>query len=316
MTDVMAGARERQERKYPSLTVVVCTRNRGDSVSRAVDSILGGDYADFELIVVDQSTDDLTEVSMQRYMSDARVRYQRTSTTGVSVARNTAIASAAGDTIAITDDDCEARPTWLRELSDAFAVDSGIGIVFGNLLPAPHDPAMGFVPSYLRSDSVLARGIAQKHHVDGVGACMAFKRSVWLALGGFDEMLGAGAPFKAGEEIDFAIRALLAGYCIYETPTVAVVHHGFRTWEQAKGLIEGYMHGLGAALMKQLKCRQYAILGVMGRLAWRWAFERPAADYGHRPPRLLRLLAFLRGAAAAASTPVNRTTGHYVTPSA
>jgi Glycosyltransferases involved in cell wall biogenesis len=48
------------------MTAVVCTRNRGATVTDAVRSILANDHPDFELIVIDQSTDDVTpDVSLR-----------------------------------------------------------------------------------------------------------------------------------------------------------------------------------------------------------------------------------------------------------
>ena len=41
-----------------SVSVLLCTRNRPQKLGRAVGSILANSYGDFELIVVDQSTDD------------------------------------------------------------------------------------------------------------------------------------------------------------------------------------------------------------------------------------------------------------------
>jgi GT2 family glycosyltransferase len=51
---------------------------------------------------------------------------------------------------------------------------------------------------------------------DAVGEYLAITDSAWEQLGGFDEMLGPGGAFPGGDEGDFAIRALAAGWCMLE----------------------------------------------------------------------------------------------------
>ena len=80
---------------------------------------------------------------------------------------------------------------------------------------------------------------------------MALRRELWQRLGGFDEMLGAGGCFGAGEEGDFALRALRGGYHVYETPEVVLTHLGFRTWEEGRRLIPNYWYGTGAMFAKK-----------------------------------------------------------------
>ena len=48
----------------PILSVLICTRNRADKLKRAVDSVLANSFTDFELIVVDQSTDGRTAAAL------------------------------------------------------------------------------------------------------------------------------------------------------------------------------------------------------------------------------------------------------------
>jgi GT2 family glycosyltransferase len=296
------------------ITVALSTRNRGSVVANAVRTILQNDHPDFEVVVVDQSDDDLTEGSLDQLLKDPRVRYVRSTGRGRSAGQNTAIREARGALVLLTDDDCTVPTDWLRQFETAFAVHDRIGIVFGNVLPAPQDPDVGCIPAYIRQSPFLARGIRDKHGVEGIGACMAVRHSVWQSLGGFDEMLGSGSRFKAGEDGDLAMRALIAGHWIYETPLVWVTHYGLRKWEQLPALIDSYWHGTGATMVKSIKTGEWQILLLLLRLAGRWALGRSTvgSSLGRQPRRLMKLRSFCRGFVAGATVPVNKKTGLYV----
>jgi GT2 family glycosyltransferase len=301
---------------YPPVTVVISTRDRGDAVVRTVRSILENDYPSFEVRVVDQSAGDETKIALLPLLVDPRLHYVRCSSMGISAGHNRGIRDCRSEIVALTDDDCEVPRNWLREMATAFATREGIAVVLGNVVAGAHDPAAGFVPAYLRSEPFLARGIGDKHRVEGIAACMGLRRSGWQRLGGFDEQLGVGSRFRSAEDTDYLIRALLAGYLVYETPAPFVIHHGFRDWGRGRGLIEGYMFGIGAAFGKQLRCGHWPVLQPLFRLAWRWAFRRPVVALGHVPPRLPRLVAFLKGLVAGMVVPVDRRKGHFIPPDA
>ena len=299
---------------FPAVTVVISTRNRGEGIVETIETILLNDYPDFEVRVIDQSDGDTTATALQQFLNDPRFLYVRTTSRGLSAGRNLGIQGARNELIAITDDDCRTPADWLRELTFAFGVDQRIGVVFGNINPGPHDSGRGFIMSYRRKESFLARSIYDKHRVECLAACMGVRKSAWLALGGFDELLGAGAPFLAAEELDFTIRALMAGYYVYESPAFSVSHLGFRTVEQGRTLIAGYLFGIGAAFVKHLRYRPWPIFLLLFRLAGRWALSHPAVDFGRYPPRWLRLRAFVRGLLAGAIHPVDPATGLYAPP--
>jgi len=295
------------------VTVVIPTCNRGDSIVKTVETILLNDYPYFELRIVDQSEDDLTEAAVRPMLSYPRIGYIRTATKGISAGLNIGISDAQSEFIGMTGDDCEVHKNWLRELLHAFALDRRIGIVFGNVLPCPHDSRAGFVPAYVRDNAFLARTINEKHRLGGTSACMGVRRSMWRVLDGFDPMLGVGAPLKAAEDTDLATRALLSGYFICETPRVTVTHHGLYKPEQRQTVLHNYWYGTGAALVKPLKRGHWSIVLVLLRLAWGWLFRSSciAASLGDHPHRLSRLAAFVRGFAVGVLTPLDRTTGHY-----
>ena len=293
------------------ITVVLATRNRAATAARAAASILRSRYPDFRLCIVDQSSDGSTRAAMADIVRDPRVTFVAAVPTGVAAARNLGIAHSDTPLLACTDDDCEATPEWLDRIAATFAADPAIGIVFGTVNAPTYDRTTGFIPAYRVPRTFTAHSIAQKASIEGFGANMAMRRSVWQVLGGFDEAMGVGSTFCAGEETDLAIRALVAGHKVHEAPEPAVTHFGFRRWDEAHLTIAGYMFGLGAANAKMLRLAGWRAWRPLTSLAWRWLATGPVADLNHVPPRLQRLRPFLRGAWLGLRTPLDRATGRF-----
>ena len=294
-------------------TVVISTRNRGDSVLRPVCSILKNNYPSVEVIVVDQSIDDRTELALRPFLHPPRVRYIRTSTQGASAGRNIGIANARSELIAITDDDCEVSANWLTELAAAFAANEKIGVVVGNVLAGPYDRSAGFIVSYVRREPLLIRSLRDKHLIEGTSACMGLKRQAWRALGGFDELLTVGARLKGAEDTDLTIRALLAGYFIYHTPRLAVTNHSFFSWQEADNVNHRYLYGNGAMFAKLLKYKGWSALGLLARLTWKGFLGSSLVYRGGRSQLWLKTTSFMRGFMAGVFTRVNPTTGQFTT---
>jgi GT2 family glycosyltransferase len=296
----------------PRVAVVVCTLGRGGRVVETVRSIIAGSQPEFELYVVDQNDDQRAATLLDQAVSDPRLRCLGSSR-GLSVGRNTAAAATSAELLAFTDDDCTVTPAWLSELTAPLANDPRIGVVFGSVQAAPHDRAAGFIPSYQRREAFVARTVFEKHRAEGIGASMAVRRSVWVELHGFDELLGAGTTLRSAEETDFTIRALLAGHFVAETPGATVIHGGFRSWDDGRDVIRGYLHGIGATLAKNVKRGHWTVLAVAAQLAARWMLARPVVDLGQRSFRWTRLAGFASGVLRGLATPIDRTTGHFRT---
>jgi GT2 family glycosyltransferase len=294
------------------VTVVIPTRDRGDSVVRTVRSILAGNSAPAAVVVSDQSSSDATATALAPLRSDARVRYLHTATSGISAALNRGIEQARSDFIAITGDDCEVTPAWLQELVRELASDSATGVVFGTARPGEGDKVAGFTPSYAAQHAV-ARRIHDKHLVTGTSQCMALRRRTWKQLGGFDEMLGVGAPLCSGEETDFTIRVLLAGFAVRETARAEVIHHGYYTYQQRQLLIRRNWYGTGAAFTKALRIGRLEMLHALIRVGMSWATgsSRVAAGLGTGPYRFEAMASFVRGAWAGLRLGVDRRSGHF-----
>jgi glycosyltransferase involved in cell wall biosynthesis len=296
------------------MSAVVCTRNRGTMVADAVRSILANDHPDFELIVIDQSTNDLTQSALCEFSSDLRLRYVRSPARGLSNARNLGISLATSKKIAMTDDDCTVPVDWLTRMERALDHAESVAIVIGNVFAAPYDRSKGFVPNYTQASKFLAKSVRDKHRIEGMAACMGICVEACTRLNGFDPSLGSGSRFQSADETDMIIRALLAGYRVLETPEVVVTHQGLRTWKEADAIVYNYLYGIGATIAKHIRSGNWSITYVVLALAGRWMFGHPVMDYGFQPGRRVRLFGFMSGFKAGLSTPVDKRTGHFVQP--
>ena len=95
----------------PKVSVIIPTHNRPVYLRSAITSVLNQTYKDFEIIVVDDASEDDTEQVVAAF-GEPRIRYFRHETgKGDGGARNTGIAHARGDYIGFLDDDDQ----WLPE---------------------------------------------------------------------------------------------------------------------------------------------------------------------------------------------------------
>lgn len=117
------GAASDYSRKYqgncpvPEVSIILPTYNRVDVIGRAVASILLQTHQDWELLVIDDGSNDGTVERLDGL--DPRIRFIRQANQGVATARNTGIAAATGRFIAFMDSDDEWRPQFLA-LTTAF----------------------------------------------------------------------------------------------------------------------------------------------------------------------------------------------------
>lgn len=92
--------------RSPKVSIIMPTYNRKTLISKAIESVLDQDYVDWELIVVDDGSQDGSGDLIQAYVNkDDRIRYLYQANQGQSVARNTGIENSRGELIAFLDSD-------------------------------------------------------------------------------------------------------------------------------------------------------------------------------------------------------------------
>jgi len=113
------------------VTVIIPTYNRDKVLGRAIQSVLAQSHQEFELLIVDDGSEDDTQQVVQQF-SDPRIVYlKHENNQGQCAAINTGIRAAKGDYVVFLDSDDEWLPTMIEKQVDIFqAHDSNLGLVY------------------------------------------------------------------------------------------------------------------------------------------------------------------------------------------
>ncbi|MEO5899194.1 MAG: glycosyltransferase family A protein [Ilumatobacteraceae bacterium] len=242
------------------VTAVMCTRNRSHSIGQAVKTVLANDYPSFDMIVVDQSTDDSTgEVLRPIAAADPRLTYLHVTEAGLSRAYNTGIKATTGETLVFTDDDCVVAADWITTIVDAFAAEPDGDLLYGQVVPFEEGEGFVLTPMItIDQPSRMAKGEGFK--VFGMGANFAARRRLFDKVGYFDEVLGGGGPLKSSQDFDLVYRVYQGGAVTLLRPEVIIRHDGRRESQDWPALLRAYGYGDGAFYTKHVRCRDpYAL---------------------------------------------------------
>jgi len=114
----------------PKISVTMPCFNCGETVSKALDSLLGQTGADFEVVAVDDgSTDNTAGILAEYARRDSRIRVLSIEHGGVITAANAAIDAARGMYIARMDADDESLPDRLAAQSRLLDENPDVGLV-------------------------------------------------------------------------------------------------------------------------------------------------------------------------------------------
>ncbi len=254
------------------ISVVLCTRDRPELLRAALTSLLGTDYPDFEIVVVDNASATNATEEVVAGMDDPRIRLISEPAPGLSRARNRGVLAAVHDVVAFTDDDVIVDRHWLRGINAGFATAEDVACVCG-IVPtgelrsysqAYFDGRVRWGQSCTPCVFRLAEPPAGNHLFPfqvgeyGTGANFAMRRSVLVGIGGFDEAMGVGSPSRGGEDSDIFVRVLLDGNALMYQPEALVWHRHRADPDALHEQLVGYGVGLGAWITKLLTTRRTA----------------------------------------------------------
>lgn len=109
----------------PKVSIVVPVYNAEKYLHRCIDSVLAQTYYDWELLLIDDGSKDMSGEICEEYAAkDERIRVFHKENGGVSSARNLGLDNAQGEWIAFADSDDYVFPCWLENfIHNASGVD-------------------------------------------------------------------------------------------------------------------------------------------------------------------------------------------------
>lgn len=262
----------RQDDVIPALSVVVPVFNGVPELRDLLRSLIGESViGGFEVVIADNGSSDGTRELALEFQGPMDLRVIDVPTRGVSAARNAGIGAARARSVVLLDHDDLVAPGYLQAMSAALASAS---LVASRIeVQSSSRWSTGRVVPQVRS-------LGEGWRPWAYGATLGFRRSVFDAIGGFDEdLVGSG-----GDDVDFCWRAQMSGAELRWVPNAVV---RYRIPDGARKLFkQGWFYGRGGA-----------------RIALRFepfGFESPGIARQVR--RLIRLVA----SASVGRTPIRR----------
>ena len=219
----------------PRVSVILPTCGREVLAVECLRSILAGDFADFETLVVDQDpARTLQRTLAQAFPGEGRIRYFWIDVMALDRARNEGLDHARGEILVFADDDVEVDRGWLRAYVEAFASSPTPGAVAGRLDPRWLEER----PDWLPDEREYLLGIYNRlpegtlSVLPGeqlpIGANFAVLRAVADAVGRFDESMDYSyarrASMISGGDSLFCLRIKRAGHPLVYQPAARAWH--------------------------------------------------------------------------------------------
>jgi glycosyltransferase involved in cell wall biosynthesis len=226
------------------VSLIVATLNRTTELDRLLRSLDEQSYRDFEVIIVDQNPDDRLVPVLAKYQG-LTIRHLR-SGRGLSRARNVGLPHANGDIIGFPDDDCWYPEHLLATVTAWFDSHPEFGALFTILRDAENRPVGPKWPP----------GSRRCNKIDvwrcGISPDAFLRRQVTEAIGPFNEKIGIGAatPYQSGEDLDYFLRPLAAGFQMWFEDGIAVHHPSFHSLERLQE--RSYTYALGGAYVLRI----------------------------------------------------------------
>lgn len=281
--------------RAPPVSIVVPIHNAADDLERCLDALVRHTDTAEELILIDDCSSDpriRAILAAAETMPNVRVFHTRTNQ-GFTGTVNAGMRLAGDNDVVLLNSDAIVTRGWLSSLRAAAYGDSRIGTVTplsnnAGAFSVPEANVANAYPDGLGIDDV-ARLVRQAANASlpvvptGNGFCLFIRRACLDAVGAFD---AAAFPVGYGEENDFCMRALRAGFLHVIDDRTFVHHRGSASFGSQKQR----NYAAGRAVIDRRYPEYKTLIGAFESgpelVAMRGRIRRALADAaGHLRPR-------------------------------
>jgi len=229
----------------PRVSVIIPVRDRRALLRDALDALDAQTYRDFEVIVVDDGSEDGSDrEAVAKPIAGRSVTLLRSGGAGAVGARLLGVAESCAELLAFTDSDCVPAPRWLA--SAVAAVDDGAELVHGPTMPA-------------RRVRPLERSMQEVDYGLFPTCNIVVRRSSYDRAGGFDSSAGERWRFRRSDRaagLGFGEDTVL-GWAIARTGRVEfvedmLVHHHVFPPDLRETLGRSWQMGAFPALVREV----------------------------------------------------------------
>jgi len=190
---------------HVAVIVPTYTADRLETLRKCLNRILDNTRRPDEIIVVVDSNPSLLQL-LERELRDSGVVVMLSEGRGVSAARNTGAGKCESEILIFIDDDVFPERDWLDTMTATLCRDSVAG-AGGNVLP---DYVTG--ARELPSEVLWLVGCTYRGHPEGhvpisrpIGSTMAFRKDVFVDVGGFDSRFGPAAARRTSSNEELVL---------------------------------------------------------------------------------------------------------------
>jgi glycosyltransferase involved in cell wall biosynthesis len=215
---------KKMESRHPKFSIIIPVYNRPDEVRELLQSLCEQDYTDFEVLVIEDGSSLPCQSEVEAFAHKLDVRYLFKKNSGQGFSRNVGMEKARGDYFVIFDSDCLIPKHYFSTVLKALNAD-GLDAWGGPDAAHSDFSSIQKAISYSMTSLFTTGGIRGRKKHAGVfhprSFNMGISRKVFEKVGGF-------AITRMGEDIEYSIRIIRAGFKV-KLIEEAFVYHKRRT---------------------------------------------------------------------------------------